>query len=385
MVPSPFAHLDTDARLNTMQSTTPTPASYKPSPLSFNSPRQSPFRRPGSIREASPSTLRPSTPNSSPLKPREPPTPTTPSQVTLRPAAARPASPNPPSWLNTRGTTSTPEPPSSPLRNLSPARNASSTSLNAVRPLSTASIAAKFESAGARDDTPPPLSIRKPSPPLDYQRPLDYSKPLDYPKPAAEKPVERLAVRQTPMPRIVSNSSDALSKLPPPLLHSMRESFSVMDRDDDGHVNAGDVADMLSQLGLSATPSQLHSYFNGAPSINLATYLSTLSDLLGNLSHSSELSAAFEAFDDNDDGQIDLSELKDALLHTAPEPGEKKLTEREIDMVIEGFSGRGAFGKGGRGAKGLGRTEVFRYQEFMDNLTGGGNTANGADGTSVSA
>jgi len=155
-----------------------------------------------------------------------------------------------------------------------------------------------------------------------------------------------------------------------------------MDRDDDGHVNAGDVADMLSQLGLSATPSQLHSYFNGAQSINLATYLTTLSDLLGNLSHSSELSAAFEAFDDNDDGQIDLSELKDALLHTAPEPGEKKLTEREIHMVVEGFSGRRAFGKGG---KGLGRVEVFRYQDFMANLTGGGNNGDGGDGASVSA
>jgi Ca2+-binding EF-hand superfamily protein len=151
----------------------------------------------------------------------------------------------------------------------------------------------------------------------------------------------------------------------------MRESFSVMDRDDDGHVNSADVAEMLSQLGLSATPSQLSTYFNGAQSINLATYLTTLSDLLGNLSHQNELSAAFEAFDDADDGQIDLAELKDALLHTAPEHGETKLTEREIDMVIEGFSGRRAFGKGG---KGLGRGEVFRYQEFLSSLTGGGNS-----------
>lgn len=150
----------------------------------------------------------------------------------------------------------------------------------------------------------------------------------------------------------------------------MRESFSVMDRDNDGSVNASDVADMLSQLGLSATPSQLSSYFNGAQSINLATYLNTLCDLLGGLSHANELGAAFEAFDDGDDGQIDLAELKDALLHTAPEPGEQKLTEREIDRVIDGFSGRRAFGKGG---KSLGRGEVFRYQEFMSSLTGGGN------------
>jgi Ca2+-binding EF-hand superfamily protein len=154
----------------------------------------------------------------------------------------------------------------------------------------------------------------------------------------------------------------------------MRESFSVMDRDDDGHVNADDVADMLSQLGLSATPSTLAAYFNGAQSINLATYLNTLSDLLGGLSRPNELSAAFEAFDDGDDGQIDLSELKDALLHTAPDAGEHRLTEREIDMVVEGFSGRRAFGKGG---KGLGRGEVFRYQEFMASLTGGSGTENG--------
>jgi len=164
----------------------------------------------------------------------------------------------------------------------------------------------------------------------------------------------------------------------------MRESFSVMDRDDDGHVNSADVADMLSQLGLSATPSQLSAYFNGAQSINLATYLTTLSDLLGNLSHQNELTAAFEAFDDNDDGQIDLAELKDALLHTAPEAGERKLTEREIDMAIEGFSGRRAFAKGG---KSLGnRTEVFRWQEFMSSLTGGnGNGGENGEGAAAPA
>lgn len=144
-------------------------------------------------------------------------------------------------------------------------------------------------------------------------------------------------------------------------------------------MDSADVADMLSQLGLSTTPSMLAAYFpNGAQSINLATYLSTLSDLLSGLSHPSELNAAFEAFDDGDDGQIDLGELKDALLHTAPEAGERKLTEREVDMVVEGFSGRRAFGKGG---KGLGRGEVFRYQEFVSSVTGGGNSGEtGADG-----
>ncbi|KAF1841683.1 EF-hand [Cucurbitaria berberidis CBS 394.84] len=342
-------------------STTPTP--YKPSPLSFNSPRQSPFRRPGSIRESSPSTVRPATPGSSPLKPKD--TPTTPSQAILRQSATSNASQNAPSWLNTRGTATTPEPLSSPTRNIpSPTRQVSSSTQHTVRALNTASIAAKFDTG--REHTPPPLSAQKA---LSTER----LAPI-------EKAAERPATRPAPLTRGVS--SDALSKLPPPLLHSMRESFSVMDRDNDGSVNASDVADMLSQLGLSATPSQLSAYFNGAQSINLATYLNTLSDLLGGLSHANELSAAFEAFDDGDDGQIDLAELKDALLHTAPEPGEKKLTEREIDMVIEGFSGRRAFGKGG---KSLGRGEVFRYQEFMSSLTGGGNGGENGEGAAAPA
>jgi Ca2+-binding EF-hand superfamily protein len=138
----------------------------------------------------------------------------------------------------------------------------------------------------------------------------------------------------------------------------MRESLSVLDRDNSGSVDS-------AAVGLTATPSTLSSYFpSGTQSINLAAYLNTLADLLSDLSHPSELNAAFEAFDDGDDGQIDLADLKDALLHTAPEPGEEKLTERDIDMVVEGFSGRRA---------------------FVANVTGGGNTGDNGTGTAAAA
>ncbi|KAJ1305074.1 hypothetical protein OPQ81_000114 [Rhizoctonia solani] len=91
---------------------------------------------------------------------------------------------------------------------------------------------------------------------------------------------------------------------------------------------------------------------------------------------SSELLSAFSAFDNDDSGQVDLTELRDALLHTAPEPGERALTAAEIDQVMSGFSGKRAFGgKGkGAGAGGFGkRGEVFRYQEFVTSIAGGGN------------
>ena len=45
--------------------------------------------------------------------------------------------------------------------------------------------------------------------------------------------------------------SDALSKLPASQVRDMREAFQVLDRDNDGNVNRDDVADVLSNLGMS--------------------------------------------------------------------------------------------------------------------------------------
>lgn len=58
------------------------------------------------------------------------------------------------------------------------------------------------------------------------------------------------------------------------------------------------------------------------------------------------------------------------MLHTAPEPGEKALTEREVDKVMNGFTGRRAFGKYSSGGIGK-RGEVFKYQEFVSSTQGG--------------
>jgi Ca2+-binding EF-hand superfamily protein len=108
--------------------------------------------------------------------------------------------------------------------------------------------------------------------------------------------------------------------------------------------------------------------------VTLPAYLNSLASLLSSLSPSSELLNAFSAFDEDDSGQVDLAELRDALLHTSPDPGEKPLSERDIDMVMNGFTGRRAFSKH---ASGIGkRGEVFKYQEFVANIAGGA----GADG-----
>lgn len=101
----------------------------------------------------------------------------------------------------------------------------------------------------------------------------------------------------------------------------------------------------------------------------MPSFLNTLSSLLAPLSSQQELVNAFAAFDDDDSGQVDIKELRDALLHTSPEAGERPLNEKGVDQVFDSFIGRREFAKGlGRGNRG----EVFRYQDFITNVMGVG-------------
>lgn len=122
---------------------------------------------------------------------------------------------------------------------------------------------------------------------------------------------------------------------------------------------------------MPSNPSDVTSFFppSTPQTVTLPAYLNSLASLLSSLSPSSELLNAFSAFDEDDSGQVDLAELRDALLHTSPEPGEKPLTERDVDSVMNGFTGRRAFSKQ---SSSMGkRGEVFKYQEFVANITGG--------------
>ncbi|KIW21268.1 hypothetical protein PV08_01848 [Exophiala spinifera] len=183
--------------------------------------------------------------------------------------------------------------------------------------------------------------------------------------------------------RVVSNGlsqNDNLSKLPPQLLHNMRESFSVLDSNSNGSIDAASVAETLQSLGLHE--SNLSQFFPpGQPQqLSLPQYLNQLANILVGLSPQQELLNAFSAFDDDDSGQIDVAELRSALQNTVPDPGERPLSERDIDRAMEGFTGRRILGKnviGIAGVRGLNTPapkkggDVFRYQEFVANLTGG--------------
>ncbi|KAI9681460.1 MAG: hypothetical protein M1817_002744 [Caeruleum heppii] len=258
-------------------------ATYKPSPLSFGSPRSSPFRRPES--PGSPSTVRATTPTPSPTKNRTP--LHSPSKsLGAETWSARPSSP-------------LAEPPASP----SPRRGHSS-----------------HQSLGS----------------TTLHGGLD--------------------------------PANAMSKLNPAQLRELREAFQILDRDSDGQVGREDVVDMLKTLGQDSSPPTVSTFFppGVAQTISMPQFLTQLSTLLAPISPAEELMSAFSAFDEDDSGQIDLGDLRDALLNTAPEAGEGRLlTEGEVDRILAQFQSRKTFGK-----KGGARGEVFRYQDFVAAVRG---------------
>lgn len=111
--------------------------------------------------------------------------------------------------------------------------------------------------------------------------------------------------------------------------------------------------------------------------MSMALFMNSLATPLAALSSAPELLSAFSTFDDDDSGQVDLTELRDALLHTSPEPGEKALTAAEIDKVMSGFIGRKAFSKTKTGGLNI-RGEVFKYQDFVNSVLGGTGAADQA-------
>ncbi|KAK8191394.1 hypothetical protein IWZ00DRAFT_544605 [Phyllosticta capitalensis] len=369
-----------------LPSSSPTPGQgtpFRPGGLSFNSPagsRASPFRRSGStLNPHSPSALRnspvsptkpaadssrPATPSRlSPTKDRESPfrrstsslrsnseEPVTSTNASPDVAetmlSERPKSPagpvsSSPFFTKLKSTNNTP--PASPTR---PSLQRNMTSQTTTTD-GGSTIKAPSSPPMARRNNPPPTTAT-----IDF---FNTSKPSN--KPRANS----------------TTTSDPLTRLPPSLLHSMRESFSVLDANNAGVITPAAITEALAQVGLDPTPALLSSFFppSGPQSLNLASYLNMLAGLLAPMSREQELLAAFEAFDDGDDGQIDVAELTEALASvTGLEGGEaERLSAREVERVVEGFRGRRALAKGGKG--GLVRGEVFRYREFVGSICGG--------------
>ncbi|KAK4171863.1 hypothetical protein QBC36DRAFT_339142 [Triangularia setosa] len=221
-----------------------------------------------------------------------------------------------------------------------------------------------------RQTTPtasPTKTAGPPSPVLDF-KPARGSPGRELPTPQARLSPRPVASKSGPI-----GHGSAMSQLQPSQVRTLREGFQILDRDSDGVVNREDVVDMLNQLGLPSNASEVTQFFppSAPQTMTMALFMNSIAGSLAALSPSAELLSAFSAFDDDDSGQIDVAELRDALLNTAPEPGQQPLTSLDVEKVINGFTSRRAFTKSKTGG-GLGkRGEVFRYQDFVNSVVGG--------------
>lgn len=212
-------------------------------------------------------------------------------------------------------------------------------------------------------------TVESPTSSTDSYTPRGYAQTKEMPSPRPlASPVHISSSR--PQAAIQGN---ALSQLQPAQVRVLRDGFQILDRDSDGVVNREDIADMLNQLGLPSSPSDISQFFppGGPQTTTLPVFLNSIASTLTAMSPSAELLSAFSAFDDDDSGQVDLNELRDALLQTAPEPGERALTPLEVDKIMVGFSGRRAFSKNSMSGGLSKRGEVFKYQEFVNSIVGG--------------
>ncbi|KAI5801163.1 hypothetical protein EDC01DRAFT_646982, partial [Geopyxis carbonaria] len=188
---------------------------------------------------------------------------------------------------------------------------------------------------------------------------MSSSTPSRNPKPS---PLSHLSPGLTPIggpARTVRRTpSGALNQLSATQIGQLKESFQLLDKDGDGAISSSDLSSMLASLGLDSSSAATTDYLAavGAP-FNLASYLTHLSQHLSLLSPTSELLAAFEAFDEGDDGTVDVRELKASLVGLG-----ERMTPEQVDMAVKGFTRRGKLGGGGG--------EVFRYREFVDTLAG---------------
>jgi len=145
----------------------------------------------------------------------------------------------------------------------------------------------------------------------------------------------------------------------------------VLDRSSQNAITPADLAAHLSSLGLDSSGGAVAAYFprGGGSTVSLAAYLGGLAADLARLSRREELLEAFAAFDGEDAGEVDVAEVRSALVGAG---GSAPLTGAEVDRVMDGFVGRRLGKKGGVGG-GLGgkSADVFRYGEFVSAIWGG--------------
>ncbi|KAK9240187.1 hypothetical protein V1525DRAFT_354546 [Lipomyces kononenkoae] len=109
--------------------------------------------------------------------------------------------------------------------------------------------------------------------------------------------------------------SGAFTQMSQSQINQIKETFTMLDNDRDSVVGASDLEQMLTYLGQYPSSETISDMMARMPSpLQFPSYLTAMSSILCQFSSKEELTTAFSAFDDDDSGQADSQELRDALI-----------------------------------------------------------------------
>lgn len=136
----------------------------------------------------------------------------------------------------------------------------------------------------------------------------------------------------------------------PLIPEQFKESFHLLDKDQDGQISHADLQAMFTSLGQSKSNKEIEAMLAEIPKpLNFAAYFTAMSSLLADTSSRDDLMGALMTFDEDDSGKISVKELKESLTS-----GRNALSEAEVDSITAQYS----------------RNGKFNYHAFVESLAG---------------
>ncbi|KAJ1657337.1 Myosin regulatory light polypeptide 9 [Dispira simplex] len=135
-----------------------------------------------------------------------------------------------------------------------------------------------------------------------------------------------MAYQKQKRKRAARQNSNVFSIFDQKQIAEFKEAFSMFDHDADGFVDKEDLKDMLHSLGQAPTEQYVESMVNEAAGpINFTMFLTLMAEKLSSTDPEQDIRMAFECFDDDGSGLINVNELREAMASLGD-----RMTEAEV-------------------------------------------------------
>ena len=127
-----------------------------------------------------------------------------------------------------------------------------------------------------------------------------------------------------------------IDKLTKEQIADFREAFSLFDHDENGSISANELGQVLSALGQTPSPNELHDMINevdvdGNGTVEFAEFVILMTNKVKEMTKEEEITEAFNVLDKEKDDHLSAKELKYFMRKVA----HIKLSSEEAEAMIE--------------------------------------------------